>query len=83
MIRTQVQLTTEQHVQVRRWADRLGVSMAEVIRRCVTDWLERAGDDAERPDRVREALSVVGQYASGRSDVAERHDDHLGEAFGS
>ena len=29
MIRTQVQLTREQHVQLKRWADRLGISMAE------------------------------------------------------
>jgi hypothetical protein len=29
MIRTQVQLTREQHVRLKRWADRLGISMAE------------------------------------------------------
>jgi hypothetical protein len=36
-----------------------------------------------RADRVRETQSVIGKYASGRSDIAERHDDYLTDAFGA
>jgi hypothetical protein len=35
------------------------------------------------PDRVREALDVIGRYGSGRADVSERHDEHLADAYGS
>jgi hypothetical protein len=82
MIRTQIQLTEEQHVQLKRWAERLGISMAEAVRRCVAERLASVDEQTERSDRVREALSAVGQYASGRSDVAEHHDEHLADAFG-
>ena len=37
------------------------------------------GDRAERRAR---AVAAVGAFRSGRADVAERHDDHLADAFG-
>ena len=83
MVRTQIQLTEAQHRQLKRWADRLGISMAEAVRRCVEDRLTRERLEPGQADRVREALAVVGRYHSGRSDVAERHDDYLADAFGS
>ena len=83
MMRTQVQLTEAQHTALKRWATRSGISMAEAVRRFVEAGLAREQVASGRADRVREALSVVGTYHSGRSDVAERHDDHLADAFGS
>ena len=83
MIRTQVQLTPEQHRELKRWSSSLGISMAEAVRRCVTDRLAGWREDHQRSDRVREALDVAGRYASGRSDVAERHDEHLTDAYGA
>lgn len=82
MVRTQIQLTKEQYRRLRQWADRLGISMAEAVRRCIEAELSRAGQSDAYADRVREALAVVGRYRSGCSDVAERHDDYLAEAFG-
>ena len=83
MIRTQIQLTEEQHRQLKRWADNIGISLAEAVRRCVEDRIGEAADQSGRADRVTAALTVVGRYRSGRSDVAERHDEHLADAFGS
>jgi hypothetical protein len=82
MVRLQIQLTESQHRALKRWAGRLGISFAEAVRRCVADRLAREDASGSRADRVREAQTVVGKYASGRSDIAERHDDYLTDAFG-
>jgi hypothetical protein len=81
MVHTQIQLTEAQHRALKRWARRLGISLAEAVRRCVADRLAREETSAGRADRVREAESVIGKYASGQSDVAERHDAYLTDAF--
>jgi hypothetical protein len=81
MVRTQIQLTEAQHRALKRWAGRLGISLAEAVRRCVADRLAREDVPAGRADRVREAATVIGKYASGRSDIAERHDEHLTDAY--
>lgn len=84
MVRTQIQLTETQHRQLKRWAQRLGISLAEAVRRCVADRLAAEGAEPKRADRVREAQTVIGKYAdpAGASRVALDHDDHLTEAFG-
>ena len=83
MVRTQIQLTQEQHRALKRWAARLGISLAEAIRRCVAERLSRNEALAGPADRVREARAVVGKYAdpSGPSRVAQDHDDHLADAY--
>jgi hypothetical protein len=81
MVRTQIQLTESQHRALKRWAGRLGISLSEAVRRCVAERLAREDDATGTDSRVREARSVIGKYASGRPDVAERHDDYLTDAF--
>lgn len=85
MIRTQIQLPPEQHKALKRWADRLGISMAEAVRRCVTERLSQERAGTGHADRVREALAVVGKYRdrSGASRVAQDHDEHLADAYQS
>lgn len=68
---------------MKRWADRLGVSPVEAVRRCVAERLDREQGAAGRAQRVQEAAGAVGTYAAGRSDLARRHDDHLDDAFGT
>lgn len=82
MIRTQIQLTDEQAAQLRETATRLGVSVAEVVRRLV-DQTADTGVAATGDEIRSRALEVVGKFASGRSDVAAEHDRHLAEALGS
>jgi hypothetical protein len=73
MMRIQIQLTDEQHRQLKRWAERLGILLSEAVRRCVAERL--AG----------EALAVVGKYADPQraTRVARGHDDRLAHAYGA
>ena len=82
MVRTQIQLTEEQARRVRRIAQQEGVSMAEVIRRCVDRGLEES-----RPSRAElweKVLAVAGRFedSTGAEDVSERHDDYLNGIYG-
>ena len=81
MVRTQVQLTTEQAEAVKRLADERGLSMAEVIRQSVDAYV-RLGPRPTREELRKRALSIIG-IAHGPSDLSERHDDYLEEAFDS
>ncbi len=83
MVRTQIQLTEEQHRLLKRWAGRLGISLAEAVRRCVADRLAVERVEAGHADRVREALAVVGKYADpeGASRIALDHDEHLAQIY--
>lgn len=84
MIRTQIQLTEEQHNQLKRWAHNRGISLSEAVRRCVAERLAAEPTELSRADRVREASAVFGKYADpgGPSRVAKNHDEHLNEAYG-
>lgn len=79
MIRTQVQLTREQATALKALAAKRGVSMAELIRQSLTTLLE--GGETARQSRRERALSVVGRFRSGSSDISARHDDYLAEDF--
>jgi hypothetical protein len=67
---------------VKRRAKGLGVSVAEVIRRCVDAQLQADGSrDPDEP--ARRLMAVAGKYrdTAGGRDVARRHDARLVEAF--
>ncbi len=83
MVRTQIQLTEEQHRRLKRWARRLGISLSEAVRRCVQDRLSSEEGDGGREALIREALAVVGKYADpeGTADVGVEHDEHLAGAY--
>ena len=81
MVRTQIQLREGQARRVRRVAEEEGVSMAEVIRRCL-DQVLKSGE----PDRsalYSRAEAVVGQFEDGcgAPDLARKHDDYLATSF--
>lgn len=81
MVRTQIQLTEEQARRLRRAAVEEGVSMAEVVRRCVDLALEE-----RRPDRTelyRRAAQLAGAFRDrdGASDLSADHDRYLEDAF--
>lgn len=82
MIRTQIQLEARHERAIKKIAKRDGISMAEVIRRCVDTALAAEGrEDLEA--RYKQALQLIGAFTSAdrAADVAANHDDYLDEAF--
>lgn len=78
MERTQISLTSSQARELRRLARMRGMSMAALIREAV----DRAyGLDTSEHARWQRALASVGGFRSGRSDVSERHDELLPDAY--
>ncbi len=83
MMRTQIQLTPAQHRRLKRWAASLGISLAEAVRRCVEERLDRGDGASSRSELVRQALEIAGRYEdpAKASDVAREHDRHLARAY--
>lgn len=81
MLRTQIQLTEEQHRLLRSAAHREGVSIAEVVRRCVVRFFQH--EDPDRKELYARAADLVGKFDDPHeaTDLAERHDEYLDEAF--
>jgi hypothetical protein len=80
MVRTQVQLTREQAAFLKQTAAAEGVSMAQVMRTCVDEQRNRAGEPGREEVR-RRALAAIGAVRGGPPDLALRHDDYLVEAI--
>jgi hypothetical protein len=80
MVRTQIQLTTEQSEAVRRLARERGVSAAEIIRQSIDRYVRTGGRPSEEEVR-RRALEVIGIARNGPGDLSLRHDAYFAEAI--
>lgn len=81
MQRVQVQLTDEQVRNLKSLAREKGISVSELLRRGADEVIRTNGPTlAERYER---AWGAVGIIKGDGADVAERHDDHLAEIYGS
>ena len=78
MIRTQIQLTESQAEVLKNAAARRGVSMAELIRQSVDQFL--VSEPSQEDLRLR-AAQVAGRFRSGKKDISIRHDEYLSEAL--
>jgi len=78
MVRMQVQLSQEQAAKLKRLAYERGVSISALVRETV-DGLD---GETQAAARRRRALAAVGKFRSGPTDVAERHDAYLEDAWG-
>jgi len=81
MLRTQIQLTEQQVAALKARAAAEGVSLAELIRRCIDQTLA-SSVGPEPTERIRRAASIAGRFRSGTGDLAINHDKYLAEAFG-
>ena len=79
MLRTQIQLKEEQMQWLRSEARARGVSVSQLIRESIKFY--RTHEERIPKDQKRKALEAVGRFSSGASDVSERHDDYLAEAY--
>ena len=80
MVRTQIQLTEEQSRRLRAIAANEGVSLAEMIRRSI-DQFVRTRSQISQAEKRKRALAVVGKYTSGVGDVSIEHDRYLTEIY--
>lgn len=80
VVRTQIQLTRKQAVQLKRLAVTEHSSMAALIRRAVDRLVASKGGPDPEEQRMR-AIAVAGRFHSGTPDIAEKHDRYLAEAF--
>jgi hypothetical protein len=76
----QIQLTSKQDRALRRIAAREGKSIAELIQTCLENML-RTGDITDKEMLRQRALAAAGRLY-GPEDLAKRHDDYSGAAFG-
>jgi len=81
MVRTQIQLTERQARRLRAQARERGVSLAEIIRRCVEKGL--ADEVPSRAALYDRAARVVGRFPDRRGvrDISSKHDRYLDEAY--
>jgi len=80
MVRTQIQLSEDQVVALKKIAAAQHKSMAAVIRQAV-DRFAKLGESAGTKQPRTRALQAAGRFKSGMKDLAENHDDYLVEAF--
>ncbi len=80
MVRTQIQLPQELLRRLKKLARRDGVSLAEMVRRCVTRFLET--EQTSRAQIYARAAGLVGAFKDreGATDVSLHHDRYLDEA---
>ena len=81
MIRTQIQLTKEQAETLKTISREKGISVAELIRRSIDNFIRSTGQ-LTPDEKRRRALSVVGQFQAGVTDLSTEHDRYLAEAYG-
>jgi hypothetical protein len=79
MIRTQIQITSEQARALKRLSAREGKSVAELIRISLDSML-RAGGIKDWEGLQRKAIAAAGKL-NGPENLAEHHDDFLAEAL--
>jgi len=79
MVRTQIQMQEDQLNWLRVEASARGVSVSQLIREGIA--LFRAREERFSEEKKKRALAAVGRLSSNLSDVSERHDDYLAEAF--
>lgn len=79
MVRTQIQITTEQAQALKRLAAREGKSVAELIRISLDSML-RVGVFKDQQSLRRKAIAAAGTL-KGPENLSENHDDFLAKAF--
>jgi post-segregation antitoxin (ccd killing protein) len=79
MLRTQIQIEEDQIKWLRNRARERGVSVSHLIREGVEFY--RKHEDWLPEDKKKKALAAIGRYASGVSDISDKHDDYLAKAF--
>ncbi len=88
MVPTQILLTENQARVLEQIAAEQETTITELIRQSIDDMIRHRKDivggkqvDADREERRRRALSVVGAFSCGVDDLSVNHDKYLAEAY--
>jgi CRISPR/Cas system-associated protein Csm6 len=77
MIRTQIQFEQKTYQALKTKSNETGKSISEIVRRS----LDRSIAAQEVDQKWARALSSMGKFSSGLNNLAEKHDDHLGDRW--
>jgi len=77
MIRTQIQLEQRTYEALKTKSNETGKSISEIVRRS----LDRSIAAQEVDQKWARALNSMGKFSSGLNNLAEKHDDHLGDRW--
>jgi len=77
MIRTQIQFQKNTYESLKTKSKETGKSISEIVRRSLDQTIESQGCD----QKWARALSSMGKFSSGLNNLAEKHDEHLGDRW--
>lgn len=77
MIRTQIQLETQTYEKLKAKSKGSGKSISEIVRRSLDQTIQSQESDL----KWARALNSLGKFTSGLDNLAEKHDEHLGDRW--
>ena len=77
MIRTQIQFQKETYECLKTKSKETGKSISEIVRRSLDQTIE----SQETDQKWARALNSLGKFTSGLNNLAEKHDEHLGNRW--
>ena len=77
MIRTQIQFEKKTYETLKTKSLETGKSISELVRRSLDRSIAAQGVD----QKWARALNSMGKFSSGLNNLAEKHDDHLGDRW--
>ncbi len=77
MIRTQIQFEKKTYETLKTESKVTGKSISEIVRRS----LDRSLAAQEVDQKWARALNSMGKFSRGLNNLAEKHDDHLGDRW--
>ena len=77
MVRTQIQFEQKIYEALKAKSNETGKSISEIVRRS----LDRSIAAQEVDQKWARALNSLGKFSSGLNNLAEKHDDHLGDRW--
>ena len=77
MIRTQIQIESQTYEKLKAKSRGSGKSISEIVRQSLDQTIE----SEETDQKWARALNSMGKFSSGLNNLAEKHDDHLGDRW--
>ena len=77
MIRTQIQLESQTYEKLKAKSKGSGKSISEIVRQSLDQTIE----SQECDQKWARALNSLGKFSSGLENLAEKHDEHLGDRW--